>query len=283
MLPRHLRSIDANDRAVVDIDAQLQRVRNAADDREVLAQIDGGVIVAHVAERRADSDRAVADRRSARLPGDRVRCRIEAGKPPIGGRVLGDPFAVAPDRVGRDQAGCSRRLGGESRRSPVACQVVVERGIDQLERAAEVAGGRPGKAKLVGDGVDERVGSVAQLDRFAVVGKFVADFPLAEGSEAKLGVEVGQILSNDEIATRGECRSIGERIVDSLVDPPARQIDIRAARVVEFDELDSFSAIVGIVVKFVDHDAGEHLAWLEAFESHRPAARLRRHARASRS
>ena len=117
------------------------------------------------------------------------------------------------------------------------------RGIDQFQRGAVAVGpAGPSAAVAIGEAEDVRVQPIHERDEFAAVaqGAGIGSGDAAEFARAVAGLEGGQILHHQHVIARGDFGDVaaGEIESDAHGELHAGQIDLRVARVFQFDELE---------------------------------------------
>ena len=241
---------------------QLRELRRVGD-VELLAEEDRRVAAVHVREQRADERLAVADGQRAGQP----RRIIERGLPPIrdgvGGRV--GALHIFPRGRGREQRRVLHRRPARAaaRHAPASGEIVVQRGMDQLNGLAaaydeRVADRGPRKAERVIHLVLNLVGRVAQRDFFPTArqaGAAVGVERPERAAHAELRLEKRRVLRHDHVAARRDIGG-GERVVNSVREKPSAQIHCARPGVMQLDELRRLRFHVRVVMDLVDDDGG---------------------------
>ena len=253
--PRHLLPVDPDDAAVVHVQLHAQ-CRHSAGIRhaELVAKINGGVVVPHVIELRLVVVVAVADAGAAGFP---VTIFAETkGAPGIApGRRRGaffvPPLVVVVVDEDRLLPGCFALSLSSGREPPASAEVVVEGGMDQLDRAAVLAAHRPRELVAVLHRIGYGTLPVSQHEPLPVVGQ--APAVAAKRPDGEHRLQPRGILGHDHVPARLQHSSLREGELDPFRKAPAREIHRHCPAVVNLDELLRGGLVGRLVMNLVDH------------------------------
>ena len=244
-------AVDPHIEAVVELQRQLQ----GADllrvlDRELFAEVNRGVAVAHVAQRGLHEVLSVADRCSPGQPAALGEVRLTPGGTRI--RCLLGALEIFPNAaLSYERVGFGRDVAADGR-SPVVAVVVVEVRVNQLDRITwRIANDWPRKSQTKAHTVNQLTGGVAQLDPFAVVIQFAQ--PRAKRQDTELDLELPWVVRHHGVTAAVKLAAFRECERDSVSDHPAAEVNRLYTGVVQFDKLGQLSFDVGIVVDFINH------------------------------
>ena len=132
---------------------------------------------------------------------------------------------------------------------------VVKVRVDQFQRGASAIGRfGPGAMVVVRDLVDQPAPGVLDRHPLAAIVKTAARKRPQHAADPMDAFDRRRVVTDDDIAARGDRDPSREGIHDAVAEPPAGEIDVYGAGVIQ---LDVFLAVVvgrGVVLQLVDDD-----------------------------